>query len=54
MEKYLMQINLGHELAPTVKIIDKKLFMEGNKEQFQTIYDMLVDQFDFNLDESED
>lgn len=49
-----MQINLGSELAPTAKIVNDKLFMEGSREQFQVLYDMLIDQFDFNLDESED
>jgi hypothetical protein len=50
-EILILRLNLESPHVPHVRIDGNHGIIEGTEEQFKALFDMMVDQFDFQTDE---
>ena len=49
-EILILEFNQESPFVPNIRIDGNKGIIEGTEEQFKSLYDMLMDQFDFQPD----
>lgn len=50
----ILELNQDSPYVPNIRVNGNKGIIEGNEDQFKSLYDMLVDLFDFQPDYDND